>query len=145
MKLIVVDAPGLLYPEGHCAPNADPLPSGIDFARRIMQGYGASTIVIAHDDSDVVELRSWMALYKVSPSWVLVETPRTSTEDFITKVVLNEINRLGGTPALLVTANRIHSMLMVQRNIPAALFIKAADGVPDWKTRGSSWVNEVDE
>lgn len=143
MKLLVIDAPGLLYLDGQSPPVADPIPVGIDIVRRVMEGYGSSAMVVHHGDADPVELRSWLSVYKITPTWVLSEPTRTTTEDFVQKVILREVGKVQGTLALFVTANSEHARFMQMKSITSLMMMRAEDGVPDWKARGSSWSNEA--
>lgn len=142
MKVLILDAPGLLYPTTQPLPNADPIQSGVMLARKMIDAMALPVLMCSQADSD--QLKSWCKAYDVFYTWQARGEDGESTYDYWDRVVLTLLGQQRANAAVCLTADERVAVKLAATGIPTAQF-RQAGGMPDWAPRASSWENAPEE
>jgi hypothetical protein len=140
-RVLVVDAPGVLYPAEKYPPNCDPITSGLRLVRALSEGYGVPVLVVGQIPSAAhqLQLKAWLSVYDVQHG--RLETGDQSLDDleFWEKEVLTVLGSMQATPPVVITANQRISRMLMARSVPSIQFRAPAGIAPDWGPTASSW------
>lgn len=143
VRLLIVEAPGVLFPIDQVPPNADPITSGLRFVRSLTEGYGVGVLLVAHlhgvpQPEDA--LNAWTKMYDVEHGW-RVATSDSTPVDFWKTQVTTMIGKLRATPVLAVTSHTLVAQYLATVGIPTMRFYAPDGSAPDWGPATSSWAN----
>jgi len=147
MRLLIVEAPGVLYPYDQRPPNADPITSGLRFVRALTEGYGVSVLIVAQVAAEDHErqLREWLKVYDVEHAWILTDDGSKSHRQFWETDVLTYIGSLHGTPTVAVVPHTPVAKMLASRSVPVVRFYPPDGQAPDWGPTNSSWASKAPE
>jgi hypothetical protein len=144
MRLLIVEAPGVLYPYDQQPPNADPIYSGLRFVRALTEGYGVSVLIVGQlsaVDPDM-QLKEWLRIYDVQHAWILTGDGSKPDREFWETDVLTYIGKLRGTPTMAVVPHTPTATMLARRSVPVLRFLPPVGKVPDWGPTNSSWASK---
>lgn len=147
MRVLVVEAPGVLYPAESSLPNADPITSGLRLVRALTEGFGVSTLVVGQvgGGEHEAQLKAWLRTYDVTFNWVVSDDKRTSLMEFWERKVMTFLGSLRAAPPAVLTGSPLVSQMLASKAVPTIQF-RPPDGIaPDWGPMASSWVNPTEE
>lgn len=147
VRVLVVEAPGVLYPLGQNPPNADPITSGLRLVRSLSEGYGVGLLLVAqvplsnHD----AQLRAWAAQYDVSLTWTVTDDAKAPPLEFWERKVMTTLGAMRATPPVVLTAHPQIAHMLASKSVPTIQF-RRPDGIaPDWGPAVSSWQEKQTE
>lgn len=144
-RVLVIDAPGVLYPAGQRPPNADPITSGLRLARALTEGYGVGVVLTAQIplSNHEVQLRTWAATYDITQSWLVTDDAMVPPVEFWERKVMTFLGSMRATPPVVLTAHPQIANMLSSKSVPSIQF-RAPDGIaPDWGPAVSSWADKM--
>ena len=144
-RVLIVDAPGVLYPSESYPPNCDPISSGLRLVRALTEGYGVSVLVAGQlpTPDHETQLKAWLTVYDVQHGWLTTGDGAQTHLEFWERVVLSRLGRLQATPPVVVTASPGVSDMLQKRSVPSIQF-RAPEGIaPDWGPTASTWADKA--
>jgi hypothetical protein len=147
VRVLVVEAPGVLYPTEAALPNADPITSGLRLTRALTEGFGVSVLVVGQvpSDSHEQQLKAWLRTYDVTFNWVVSASNRTSLMEFWERKVMTFLGSLRAAPPAVVTSSPLIGQMLASKAVPTIQFRPPDGGTPDWGPMASSWVNQTED
>lgn len=143
MRVLVVEAPGVLYPAESSLPNADPITSGLRLVRALTEGFGVSVLVagqvgtVNHEE----QLKAWLRTYDVTFNWTVTDDKALPLQEFWERKVMTFLGSLRAQPPVVLTSSPLISHLLAGKSVPTIQF-RPPDGIaPDWGPQASSWKN----
>jgi hypothetical protein len=144
VKLVIVHAPGLLYPVEESPPVADPISSGLAYVRAVLKGYGVTALYTAtipgYEDEGQALLKEWCRAYDLAPTWALT-TDSFDAHHWWSTQVLTFISQLRATPAMVLTGDPLVAEAAAAHGIPVSVFIPPNKLMPDWGPLSSTWAD----
>ena len=143
MRILVVEAPGVLYPRESTLPNADPITSGLRLVRALTEGFGISTLVVGQTPSvnHEEQLKAWLRTYDVTFNWVVTDDQALPLQQFWERKVMTFLGSLRAQPPAVVSGSPLVSSMLAGKSVPTIQF-RPPDGIaPDWGPMASSWEN----
>lgn len=144
MRLLVVEAPGVLYPSDQHPPNADPITSGLRLVRALTEGFGVSTLFVGQSPmvNHEEQLREWCKAYDVQHTWLVTADNRTSVMEFWERKVMSFLGKQRAVPPVVLTASPVVGQMLTTRGVATIQYRPPSGNAPDWKPQASSWVNQ---
>lgn len=144
MRLLVVEAPGVLYPSEQHPPNADPTPSGLRLVRALTEGFGVSTLIVGQSPTvnHEEQLKTWCRAYDVQFTWTVTADNRTSLVEFWERKVMSFLGQQRAVPPVVLTASPLVGQMLTARGVATIQYRQPSGNAPDWKPLASSWVNQ---
>lgn len=144
MRLLVVEAAGVLYRSEETPPNALPITSGLRFVRALTEGLGVPVAVVAQLDAVNAEavLQSWLKTYDVTYAHTIHGSTERDTATFWEQDVLAFLGSLQAQPPAVVTSSPLVAMMLSQRAVPTVQFRPPDGNAPNWGPTRSSWANK---
>jgi len=145
VRLLIVEAPGVLYPIDNNPPNADPITSGLRLVRALTEGFGVSVLLVAQIPSQdhELQLKAWADTYDVSNTWRITEDETQDHLQFWETTVMTYIGRLRATPVLALTAHTPVAHMLATRSVPTSRFYAPDGNAPDWGPATPAWANSA--
>lgn len=142
MKVIVLDAPGLLYPDTQAPPTADPVRSGVLLARKLIDAMAVPVLLTSQAEPKA--LKEWCKAYDVFYTWHVHGEGAETTFDYWDREVLTTLGRNRLSVEVVLTADERVAVKLADAGLPTIQF-RAPGGMPDWAPRASAWRNDESE
>lgn len=146
MRVLVVEAPGVLYPSESSLPNADPITSGLRLVRALTEGFGVATLIVGQTDTTTHEeqLKAWLRTYDVTFNWTVTDDKTAPLMEFWERKVMTFLGSLRASPPAVLTSSPAIAQMLATKAVPTIQF-RPPDGIaPDWGPMASSWVNTAE-
>jgi hypothetical protein len=143
VRVLVVEAPGVLYPGESFPPNADPITSGLRLTRAMSEGFGISVLVVGQLPTvdHEKQLKAWLRTYDVTFNWTVTSDRHTTVQEFWERKVMTFLGSLRAAPPAVVSASPWVCNMLASKSVPTLQF-RPPDGIaPNWGPMASSWEN----
>lgn len=131
MKILVVDADGLLLEDWRAVPNCDPLSTGLALYKRLVD---AESVLLV-TQADLLQFTPWALQYGITYTWAVnpegPESAVTAAQSFV--------GRQHGTIPLYVTTNEAEARDARVRGVPASCFYAPVEQNLFKTSSGSGW------
>lgn len=141
MRLLVVDAPGVLYSEKETPPTANPITSGLRLVRALTDGFGVPVLVAGQIPGEMHEtqMAAWLKVYDVQHAFTVTDPGSKRYLDFWEEDVMSRLGSMRATPPAVITASAGLGKLLARCSVPTIQYRQPEGKAPDWRPTASTW------
>lgn len=144
MRLLVVEAPGVLYPSEERPPNADPITSGLRLVRAITEGFGVPVAIVGQIpvENHREVLKAWLTTYDITHAHILSDIGTQRNLEFWESEVLTHLGAMQAQPPVVITSSTAIAEMLTTRAVPTIQFRPPDGNAPNWGPQRSSWADK---